>query len=92
MVNTVLPPNSPSCAIGASEESDGVYSAGSLHPGGAMSMVADGSVRFINADIDAGDSRTATLTAARMSARAASPFGVWGALGTASSAEDVAVP
>src|SRR5690606_4463896 len=33
LVNTILPPGSPSCAVGGAEEVDGIYSAGSDHPG-----------------------------------------------------------
>ncbi|MCC9606915.1 DUF1559 domain-containing protein [Blastopirellula sp. JC732] len=81
--NTILPPNSPSCTVGAKEAGDGLYSAGSFHPGGANVALADGSVRFITSDIDTGDLTKPTLTVEQMSQpNVASPFGIWGALGT----------
>jgi prepilin-type processing-associated H-X9-DG protein len=90
LFNTVLPPNSPSCAVGGTEAVDGFYSVGSLHPGGAMVSLVDGSVRFISYNIDAGDPTQAPLTPEQFAhGRVASPYGVWGALGTAAGQEDV---
>lgn len=89
LFNTILPPNSPSCAVGGSEAVDGVYSLGSEHPGGAQVVMVDGTVRFINNDIDAGDVSRPTLTPEQMAAGRPSPYGVWGALGT-SAAQDTA--
>lgn len=91
---TLLPPNSPSCSStsgwSASTGSQyGVYSASSRHPGGCNVMMADGSVRFIAETIDAGSLSTAIPTTTQTGA---SNFGVWGALGTKSSGEAVAIP
>src|SRR5690606_1925773 len=58
LVNTILRPNSPSCAVGGAEEVDGIYSAGSDHPRGANVLMADGAVKFIPNDIDAGYTTT----------------------------------
>jgi prepilin-type N-terminal cleavage/methylation domain-containing protein len=77
--NTVLPPNSPSCIDNGDPNADGpsgVHSAGSNHPGGVDVMMADGSIRFVNQNIDCGNLGVQTPTQGR------SKYGVWGALGT----------
>lgn len=90
LVNTILPPNSPSCAVGGEEAVDGVYSAGGLHPGGCLVSFTDGSVQLISQDVDAGDSAKAPPTIDDFAEKKfASPFGVWGALGTISGDENV---
>jgi hypothetical protein len=48
----------------------------SNHPGGVDAVLVDGSVRFINQNINCGDITKAPVTAGR------SPYGVWGALGS----------
>lgn len=89
LVNTVLPPNSPSCAVGGTEAVDGLYSAGSFHPNGVNVVMADGAVRFVSDDIDAGDATHATLSPQQLAeGTVASPYGVWGALGTAAGEEE----
>lgn len=88
LVNTILPPNSPSFAVGGEIAVDGVYSAGGFHDGGINVTFADGHTQFIDKDIDAGNSYAPTPTIEQMSqAGFSSPYGVWGALGTASGAE-----
>ncbi|MCC9606916.1 DUF1559 domain-containing protein [Blastopirellula sp. JC732] len=88
--NTILPPNSPSCAVGGREAADGLYSATGYHPGGVNVTRLDGSVRFISEQIDCGDLTKPTLTAAQMSnPLVGSPYGVWGALGTIDGGEEV---
>lgn len=88
--NTILPPNSPSCAIDGDEAADGIYSLGSLHAGGAQIVFADGSTRFIPETIDCGDLSQAVLTRDQFAAqKLPSPFGVWGALGTATDGETI---
>ncbi|KLU02596.1 type II protein secretion system [Rhodopirellula islandica] len=114
-VNTILPPNSPSCSVGKQLTSPGLHSAGSFHAGGANVLMADGAVKFIIESIDHGDSTAAVVRlteaaesnasttsesvdeAAGNSSNQAdsssptsfthpeSPYGVWGALGTARS-------
>ena len=78
--NTVLPPNSPSCQIG-NVNTVGVMTSQSWHPGGVNSCFADGSIRFINQNIDGGNAGAAE----RLSGP--SPYGVWGALGTINGGE-----
>jgi prepilin-type N-terminal cleavage/methylation domain-containing protein/prepilin-type processing-associated H-X9-DG protein len=89
LVNTVLPPNSPSCAVGGAHAVDGLYSAGSLHPGGVQVLMVDGSARFASETIDAGDSSHPPVTPQQLAdGPIASPYGVWGALGTSAGEGD----
>lgn len=81
LFNTILPPNSPSASIGEIG-ADGIYSASGPHPGGVNIARLDGSVSFVDANIDAGDSSQPTLTEEEMKSGVASPYGVWGAFGT----------
>ena len=88
LFNTVLPPNSPGCAVGGTRAADGLYSAGSTHPGGSQVVLADGSIRFIAEVIDAGDPTHPPVTQQANAGSIASPYGVWGALGTLAGEED----
>jgi hypothetical protein len=84
--NTVLSPNSPSCTNDNNGNSDGavsVLTASSYHPGGVLCLLTDGAVRFVNNSIDTGNLGVATTLGA------ASPYGVWGALGTRNGKETV---
>lgn len=78
--HTILPPNSPSCRETSSgnihDRNYNLSSASSAHPGMVNVLFADGSVASINDNIDAGNSAAAYVGSG------ASPFGVWGALGT----------
>jgi prepilin-type N-terminal cleavage/methylation domain-containing protein len=80
---TILPPNSPSCAATNSDKTWGVYSLTSDHAGGAHILMSDGAVRFISENINTGTTGAAEVTSG------ASPYGVWGALGTKSGGEVV---
>ena len=93
LFNTVLPPNSPSCATGGTDAADGVYSAGSFHPNGSLVAKADGSVQFIAEDIDAGDASQPPPAPQQVGDRPLpSPYGVWGALGTVAGQEASKLP
>ncbi len=88
LVNTILPPNSPSCAVLGTEAVDGIYSAGSYHPGGVQVGFADGSVRFVAETIDTADLTQPPPKREDFQEKAfPSPYGVWGALGSRSSGE-----
>ena len=87
--NTVLPPNGPSCTDDTNTNADSnhlVIPPASLHPGGVNCLLADGSVRFISDTIATGNLGTMPPSSG------ASPYGVWGALGTKDGGESVAVP
>jgi len=77
--NTILPPNAPSCVVGTGDDTNGFLTANSNHSGGVNAARVDGSVSFISEAIDTGG-----LPAVQNGSflRGASPFGVWGALGT----------
>lgn len=83
--NTVLPPNSPSCKDGTSDGGWGIYSVSSRHTGGAHVLMADGAVRFVSENIDAGNPAAPDPT----SIGGPSPYGVWGALGTRAGQETI---
>lgn len=72
--------------MGANSWEWGIYSSSSFHPGGANALVLDGSVHFIPETINTGN-----LAAPQVSS-GASPYGVWGALGSMNGGEAVQVP
>jgi prepilin-type processing-associated H-X9-DG protein len=83
--NTVLPPNSPNCTVGTAgstgEWTWGIYPPDSYHPGGVNAAMGDASVRFVTNNVNAGN--IASPEAYRLTpVPKASPYGVWGALGT----------
>jgi prepilin-type processing-associated H-X9-DG protein len=90
-INTNIPPNSASCIFSSTEGhwGDGIFSMGSYHTGGGHVLMADGAVRFISQNINAGN-QAAKIPAATVTS--ASPYGVWGALGTKAGAEPISLP
>ncbi len=98
---TINGPNQASCGL-ASSNGIRLNSAGSYHFGGAHVVTCDNSVKFIPNEIDTTNT-TPGATAANYTApgrngnnqtqnwNSPSPFGVWGALGTRGSGDDVGV-
>lgn len=84
LVNTILPPNSPSIAVLRSEACDGIYSIASRHQGGAHVLMGDGAVKFVTNSIECGDNTLPAPPATHESVQViATPYGLWGSLGTA---------
>jgi prepilin-type N-terminal cleavage/methylation domain-containing protein len=91
---TILPPNSPSCrdnnpyGDSAFTNNDngtrGITTASSFHQGGVLVGLMDGAVRFVSDTIDCGEAATRTTDALE---NGASPYGVWGAMGTVDGGE-----
>jgi prepilin-type N-terminal cleavage/methylation domain-containing protein len=79
---TILPPNSPSCYAANADNPSGAWSmitANSHHTGGVHVVLADGAVKFISNNIDAGNLGIAPNP----------NNGIWGALGTVGNGETV---
>ena len=73
LFSTILPPNSPLCA---QDGSWGVLAPGSRHPLGVNVAFFDGSVRYVSDTIGCGNLNDTAVK------NGASPYGVWGALGS----------
>ncbi len=90
-ITTVFAPGGPSCNRGNDTNAQGgIYSAGSRHVGGAHILMGDGSVKFITNSIDTGNlniASPATTAPTAPPAGSASPYGLWGALGTIANSE-----
>ncbi len=84
-VNTILPPNSPACMTSTTwtDNNRGQLPVTSLHPGGAHVLMADGAVRLVSENIDTGNLSTTDIR----TLGGASPYGIWGALGSISGGE-----
>ena len=77
--STHLPPNSPTCIWWQAQGQNawGALSVSSYHTGGVNAVLMDGSCAYVSETIDTGD------LSIRLNVNiAASPYGVWGAMGT----------
>jgi prepilin-type N-terminal cleavage/methylation domain-containing protein/prepilin-type processing-associated H-X9-DG protein len=84
-VNTILPPNSPACTVGADFREAGQFPVQSRHTGGAHVLMGDGAVRFVSENIDSGNLSVQDVR----NATGPSPYGVWGALGSIAGNETI---
>lgn len=75
--STIMPPNGPGC----SSFNHHVLSPTSNHSGGVNVVFTDASVRFVSETVYTGDLAAPPVMSGR------SPYGVWGALGSASGGE-----
>ncbi|MCO8124649.1 DUF1559 domain-containing protein [Stieleria sp. TO1_6] len=89
-VTIIMPPNGVSCAY-AGDGSDGMFTVGSRHQGGAHVLMGDGAVRFITDSIEAGDNTANSpawpVNSSTTPPGAESPYGLWGALGSRAARE-----
>ncbi|EMI53474.1 DUF1559 domain-containing protein [Rhodopirellula sallentina] len=87
--NTIFPPNTP-VLVGTVARSAGLLPPSSQHQGGCHILMADGAIKFITDSIEAGDQTSRVVTpgaVANARAGVASPYGLWGALGTKANRE-----
>ncbi len=87
--HTIMPPNGPSCGCDWGDSL--ISSPTSYHSGGVNTVMGDGSVRFVSDTIDCGDlSVDAVISSTGTGSRSvsgASPYGVWGAMGSINGGE-----
>ena len=92
---TILPPNSPSCRNDGWTHYSAVLSVASYHQGGAHVLMSDGAVKFVTDSIEAGNAERGTVTSNHTAhpnyspAGSASPYGLWGALGSRGAKETI---
>jgi len=91
--NSCLPPNGPVCSQ-FNQFGFGIYSARSRHGGGVQSLFADGAVTFVRENIESGNKAAASPTSdtTYIAKTTASPYGVWGALGSRVGGESPVFP
>ncbi len=94
-VTTIMPPNRVSCSY-AGDGSDVMATASSRHQGGCHVLMGDGAVKFITESIESGNlsanSPNWPLGSSNTPPGSASPYGLWGALGTKASRETDQLP
>ncbi len=89
---TILPPNSAAYCVNGNTKGADIYGGvNSFHPGGANVVMMDGSVRFVtdNVDTGEGDEEGGLNQPSRRSGK--SPYGVWGAMGSANGGESKSI-
>jgi prepilin-type N-terminal cleavage/methylation domain-containing protein len=82
-MSTCIPPNQPHCVQSSNDHSDGHATSGSYHTGGLHVLMTDGAVRFVSENIDVGNQAASFVVPEGQ----ASPWGVWGALGSMNGSE-----
>lgn len=91
-ISTILPPNAPTCFY-RSTSGRALQAPMSYHPGGVNAARYDGSVVFVSDNVNTATDSTATpprdLTHAPVKS-GASPYGVWGAMGSVNGGETIA--
>jgi prepilin-type N-terminal cleavage/methylation domain-containing protein/prepilin-type processing-associated H-X9-DG protein len=91
---TILPPNAPTCVSSTSLQSAS-SNASSFHVGGVNVSFCDGSVRFVDNSIYAGDPNQTPPQPSNSDCRTykgQSLWGVWGAMGTIGRGENFTMP
>ncbi|MBR5414487.1 MAG: DUF1559 domain-containing protein [Thermoguttaceae bacterium] len=89
---TILPPNSKVfCSVDIQPAAPIVGGARSYHSGGVNAVMLDGAVRFVTNSVDTGETaeNSGLGQAPRNSGK--SPYGVWGALGSAAGGESASL-
>ena len=87
---TILPPNSPNCTAGTEFWQKGIFGTSSNHTGGVNVCLGDGSVQFVSETINHVTTGTAGLDSPSPTS-GYSPFGTWGAYGTANGGESASL-
>ncbi len=90
MFQTILPPNSPTCAENSTFNTAGYFPATSNHSGGVNVGLFDGSVRFVSDTVNCETAGTEGLSGWYKywgAQEGVSPFGVWGSMGTCNRGE-----
>jgi hypothetical protein len=80
---------------GRRHQGGGIISATSYHRGGVNGLIGDGAVRFISDNINyfsAGTDMSTIQAGNPAEVTGASPFGVWGALGSIDGGEVTEIP
>lgn len=93
-ITTILPPNGPVCTQSNSTGTwrPGIFGPSSRHQGGAHILMGDGAVIFMTDSVEAGDRNHGMVIWNGNGDRgpgAASPYGLWGALGTRANREQI---
>ncbi|NLF70535.1 MAG: DUF1559 domain-containing protein [Candidatus Anammoximicrobium sp.] len=81
MVNTILPPNGPTCLRTSDGAEQMLVPPTSHHPGGVHVVFCDGAVSFISDSVDTGNLALPSTSAG------VSPYGVWGGMGSREGSE-----